>query len=113
MTGATKTYVGRVEYLAVQAEVESKLAAGHRTSPIYRELAEAGRMTIRYSIFCAYIRGQGERRPGPKKLRLLKQAQRPVPKSALRPSSDSPKRQDFSHERMADLEESGPPAKVR
>lgn len=113
MTSSTKIYSGRVEYRAVQAEVESKLAAGHRALPIYRELAGAGRLTISYSTFCAYVRGQGERKPGQKKLRQMKQTLRPDPRPALRPVAESSKRQDFSHERMADLDELGPPAKGR
>lgn len=113
MTGSTKTYTGRVEYRAVQAEVESRLAAGHRALPIYRELTGAGRLTISYSTFCAYVRGQGERKPGQKKLRQMKQTQRPDPRPALRPAAGDSKRQDFSHERMADLNELGPPVKAR
>lgn len=98
-----KNYTGRVEYRAVQKEVEDKLTAGHRVRPIYEELRQAGRISISYSTFCAYVRGRGERRPGREKSRPA------WPKPTLGP----PERRGFHHEKMADLEELGPPRKRR
>lgn len=57
----------RIEYCAVQALVEQKLAAGFSIKLIFEELTDAGSLTMGYTTFCGYIRGQRERRPGKKK----------------------------------------------
>lgn len=62
-----RPYQARVEYRAVQAEVEGKLAAGHSRRMIHEALVEAGKMTIGYAAFCDYVRGKGERKHGKKK----------------------------------------------
>ena len=51
----------RIEYRACQKEVEEKAAAGYSNIMIYEELAAAGRLTISYSAFCDYVRGEGQR----------------------------------------------------
>ena len=51
----------RVEYRAVQQEVTEKLAAGYSNIMIYEELAASGRLTVSYSAFCDYVRGEGNR----------------------------------------------------
>ena len=101
------SYNARVEYWAVQPEVESRLTAGHRIRPIYEELFNAGRLTMSYTSFCAYVRGRGQRKE------LKKQ---PLPVAPLKPALERPKNQvelgsKFVHSRTADLEELGPPLK--
>ena len=54
----------RVEYRAVQKEVEAKLEAGYSKTLIYEELTAAGKLTISYSAFCDYVRGGGSRKHG-------------------------------------------------
>jgi hypothetical protein len=51
----------RIEYRACQKEVEEKLVAGYSNIMIYEELTAAGRLTVSYSAFCDYIRGEGQR----------------------------------------------------
>ncbi len=57
-----RPYEARVEYRAVQGEVENKLAEGYSIRIVYEQLTVAGRLTIGYSSFCDYVRGKGERR---------------------------------------------------
>jgi hypothetical protein len=57
----------RIEFRAVQALVEQRLAEGYSIKLIFEELAEAGRLTMGYTSFCDYIRGGGVRRHGPDK----------------------------------------------
>ncbi len=54
-------YTARVEYRAVQAEVERMLEQGHRAKAIFEEMSRNGKLTISYSTFCAYVRGGGQR----------------------------------------------------
>ncbi|MDL2259271.1 TraK family protein [Deltaproteobacteria bacterium OttesenSCG-928-K17] len=64
-----RPYQARVEYRAVQPEVEQKIAAGYSKILIYEELVAAGWLTISYSAFCDYVRGGGSRKHGrPKKV---------------------------------------------
>jgi hypothetical protein len=51
----------QVEYRACRKEVEEKFAAGYSSTMIYEELAAAGRLTVSYSAFCDYVRGEGRR----------------------------------------------------
>jgi len=51
----------RVEYRACRKEVEEKLAAGYSSIMIYEGLAAASRLTVSYSAFCDYVRGEGRR----------------------------------------------------
>ena len=51
----------RVKYRAVQKEVTEKLASGYSNIMIYEELAASGRLTVSYSAFCDYVRGEGNR----------------------------------------------------
>ncbi|UQZ90568.1 hypothetical protein C4J81_15680 [Deltaproteobacteria bacterium Smac51] len=60
-------YTGRVQYRAVQEEVEQMLATGRRALPIYKDLVAAGKLNISYSTFCDYVRGNGERKHAKKK----------------------------------------------
>ena len=71
----------RIEYRTVQAMVEQKLAEGYSIKLIYEELTGAGLVTMGYTSFCDYIRGQGERRHGPKKA-VSKQNQTQAPNKA-------------------------------
>jgi len=64
----SRPYQARVEYRAVQPEVEQKIAAGYSKVLIYEDLVSAGKLTISYSAFCDYVRGDGSRKHGrPKK----------------------------------------------
>lgn len=54
----------RIEFRAVQALVEQKLAEGYSLKLIYEELAETGKLTMGYTSFCDYVRGKGARRHG-------------------------------------------------
>lgn len=103
MGNSTKTYNGRIEYRAVQAEVEAKLAAGFRVRPIYVELRKAGKISISYSTFCSYVRGKGERKDGRHKKRMISQGRRP--------EFTPVKPRGFHHDNVADLDELGPPKK--
>ena len=51
----------RIEYRAVQQEVNEKLAAGYSKIMIFEELAASGKLTVSYSAFCDYVRGSGVR----------------------------------------------------
>jgi hypothetical protein len=63
-----RPYQARMEYRAVQPEVEEKLGAGYSKILIYEELVAAGKLTVSYSAFCDYVRGGGARKHGrPKK----------------------------------------------
>ena len=70
-------YTARVEYRAVQAEVERMLEQGHRAKAIFEEMSRNGRITISYSTFCAYVRGSGQR---PRKGTLHSKRQNTSPK---------------------------------
>ena len=54
-------YTAKVEYRAVQAEVERMLEQGHRAKAIFEAMSRNGKLTISYSTFCAYVRGSGQR----------------------------------------------------
>ena len=99
-------YYSRVEYRAVQKEVEEKLAAGFRIRQIYEELTQAGKITISYTSFCDYVRGQGERQHSRKKQRHAAVKQTIEPARKVNQGA-------FHHEKMADLDELGPPKKNR
>ena len=51
----------RIEFRACKKEVEEKAAAGYSNIMIYEELAAAGKLSISYSAFCDYVRGEGQR----------------------------------------------------
>ncbi len=97
-----KPYEARVEYRAVREEVDQLLAAGHSIHAVYERLTAAGRLTICYSAFCDYVRGQGERRH-------KKQGRPPVskqPSSPVTAKKPEPDRSStFVHERNVDLKE--------
>lgn len=65
-----KHNTGRVEYRAVQAEVEEQLTEGYSMNFVYRSLANTGRLSMSYASFCDYVRGGGmrtqRRKTGPK-----------------------------------------------
>ena len=54
-------YDARVEYRAVQAEVERMLDQGHTVKAVFEEMSQSGRLTISYNTFCEYVRGGGRR----------------------------------------------------
>ncbi len=54
-------YDARVEYISVQPEVERMLELGHSCKAIFEEMSRSGRITISYSTFCDYVRGDGRR----------------------------------------------------
>ena len=51
----------RIEFRAVREVVKAKLAAGYSQIMIYEELTATGRLTVSYSAFCDYVRGEGQR----------------------------------------------------
>jgi hypothetical protein len=51
----------RIEFRACRKEVEEKVAAGYSNIMIYEELTATGKLTVSYSAFCDYIRGNGAR----------------------------------------------------
>lgn len=51
----------RAQYRAVKALVDQKLAEGYSNKAIYEELFEAGRLSMSYTTFCDYVRGDGTR----------------------------------------------------
>jgi hypothetical protein len=51
----------RIEYRANRKEIEERVAAGYSNIMIYEELAAIGKLTVSYSAFCDYIRGEGQR----------------------------------------------------
>lgn len=97
-----KPYEARVEYRAVREEVEKLLEAGHSIHGVYERLTAAGRLTICYSAFCDYVRGQGERRHT-KQGRPPASKQPPTPSAARKPEPD--RSSTFVHERNVDLKE--------
>ncbi len=99
-----RMYLARVEYHAVQEEVEKKLAAGYRARQVYEGLVAAGRLTISYSSFCAYVRGQGQRVRGRKKLPAQKppNLHRPQP---VQSEAAAVNRDRFHHDPHVDMEE--------
>ena len=54
-------YDARVEYRAIQAEVEQMLDQGHSVKAVFEEMSHGGRLTISYNTFCEYVRGGGRR----------------------------------------------------
>lgn len=56
-----KHNIGRVEYRAVQAQVEEQLTDGYSIKFVYRSLSNAGRLSMSYASFCDYVRGGGKR----------------------------------------------------
>jgi len=97
-----KPYEARVEYRAVQEEVEKRLAAGHCIHAVYEQLTKAGRLTICYSAFCDYVRGQGERRH-----KRLGKTLPPKPAQSQTASrkAEPDRSSTFVHERNVDLKE--------
>lgn len=57
----------RIEYRAVQALVERKLAEGFTVKLIHENLTADGSLTMGYKTFCDYVRGGGKRLHGRKK----------------------------------------------
>ena len=51
----------RIEFRAVQEVVKEKLAVGYSQIMIYEELTAAGHLSVSYSAFCDYVRGDGQR----------------------------------------------------
>ncbi len=96
-----RQYNARVEYRAVQKEVEQKVADGYRAKAIHAALVKAGRLTISYTSFCDYLRGNGERSHGGKK----KSSLAVVKKSPSRSESGTAKSSSFVHDRNVDLSE--------
>lgn len=102
-----KPYEGRVEYRAVQDEVEKRLAAGHSIHAVYEQLAQSGHLTICYSAFCDYVRGKGERCHKQKnKAQTSPPPQRPMftHQSSVK-KSEPDHSSGFVHERNVDLKE--------
>lgn len=62
-----RPYSGRMEYRAVQSDVEAMRERGCSVKMIYEELVESGRLTIAYTTFCSYVCGGGELVHGKKK----------------------------------------------
>ena len=58
---SNRPFYARIEYRAVQALVEQKLAEGYSKQLIYDELKGAGAVSMSYSAFCDYTRGKGDR----------------------------------------------------
>lgn len=54
----------RIEFRAVQQEVEARLEQGYSLAAVYEELRKAGRLTMAYTTFCDYVRGGGRRAHG-------------------------------------------------
>ena len=69
-------YDARVEYRAVQPEVEQMLDQGHSIKAVYEKMSKGGQVTVSYTTFCEYVRGSG-RRPR-KGERLGKNQKRPT-----------------------------------
>lgn len=66
-TTSKRRCFARIEYRAVQQEIEARLEQGYSLSIIYDELCKAGRLTMAYTTFCDYVRGGGVRVHGKKK----------------------------------------------
>ena len=96
-----RQYNARVEYRAVRKEVEEKIAEGYRAKQIHLALVKAGRLTISYTSFCDYLRGNGDRRHGGKK----NPPPAEVRKSPPKPDSTATKSSTFVHDRKVDLSE--------
>lgn len=71
-----RPYYARMEYRAVQPEVEAMRERGCSVKMIYEELTKSGRLTISYKSFCDYVCGGGQRVYGKKKT---------APKQSLNP----------------------------
>jgi len=77
----------RIEFRACKKEVEEKIAAGYSNIMIYEELASAGKLSISYSAFCDYVRGEGQRIHSRRKsaLERLRKRGSNLPKPAAKP----------------------------
>ncbi|WP_031483913.1 TraK family protein [Maridesulfovibrio frigidus] len=47
--------IGRVQYLALKADIEANLIAGHTRIAIHNHYAEQGKITFSYKRFCYYV----------------------------------------------------------
>ena len=90
-------YDARVEYRAVQPEVERMLDQGHSIKAIYEKVSQSGQVTASYTTFCEYVRGGGRRlrkgdRQGKKEMRPpFPQRQQSRPRGGLAAArSDAP-----------------------
>ncbi|MDL2259720.1 TraK family protein [Deltaproteobacteria bacterium OttesenSCG-928-K17] len=54
-------YDARVEYRAVQSEVELLLDQGHSLKAVFEKMSQGGCLTVCYTTFCDYVRGGGKR----------------------------------------------------
>lgn len=61
-----RPFYARIEYRTVKSLVEQKLAEGYSKQLIYEELKGDGRVTMSYTSFCDYIRGNGDLQHGKK-----------------------------------------------
>jgi hypothetical protein len=91
----------RIEYRACRKEVEEKMAAGYSNIMIYEELAASGRLTVSYSAFCDYIRGQGQRIH----CHHRKSVSGPLRKSGNNPFRPAAKSEPFPIDRSKSIEE--------
>ncbi len=99
----------RVEYRTVQKEVEDKIAAGFRIIEIHEELTQTGKITMCYASFCEYVRGKGNRLHSRKKSTPPPQPQLPSTGPTIGRAEKQP---GFYHERIANLDELGPPKRT-
>jgi len=91
----------RIEFRACKKEVEEKMAAGFSNIMIYEELAAAGRLTVSYSAFCDYVRGEGQRLHS----RRRKSASGPLRKSGNNPLKSAAIPGPFFIDRSKTIEE--------
>lgn len=53
----------KVEFIAVQLELQRLLTAGHSKKMTFEKLSEAGRISMSYTRFCELCKGNKENRP--------------------------------------------------
>ena len=85
-------YDARVEYRAVQPEVEQMLDQGYSVMAIYEKVSQSGQVTSSYTTFCEYVRGGGRRlrkgeRQGKNQKRATALSQRQQPRPRGGPSA--------------------------
>jgi hypothetical protein len=72
-------YDARVEYRAVQPEIEQMFDQGHSLKSVFEKMTQAGQITISYTTFCDYARGGGQRlRKGGRQAKSLKRSGGPT-----------------------------------
>lgn len=82
----------KVEFIAVQPELQRLLTAGHSKKMSFEKLSEAGRISMSYTRFCELCKGNKENRleGAPERAPALQSSKHPESKTASLPAQRPP-----------------------